>query len=724
MGNSHVLIFQADPRATQILAEFFEQRKDLVFLAATLTEAQGHLKHNPDLIIIDSHLPDDQWLSFLREVRREYPKLTVLMTSDYPDSERELKAKEHGAEVFLRKPFIKSRIEAAIKRLHPDVSEHPVIDLDLPKVRIPVRIKLTLPYVVLALAFAIAAAALVNRYVLESVQNRFATQLAEAGRLTSDSVVDEERRLLETLRLIANTQGVDAAITQGDADQLRTIVLPIAVNSQEEVLEVLDSTGIAVLSLRRQSGSTTNFDFTSGNAQLKQLEFVQNVLTGKTDEQGDKFSGLVRLPEGDFFYVAGPVRNADNKLVGVALVGESVHTLAQRLRQATLAQITFYTSEGEPLVSTFDQSPTALSPAQVQTTQAGQDTESPVRDLSITGQYTEIVGPWEVRGGADVGILGTALARGVLVNPTQVTQIQAFAAIAAAFVLVIAVGVYLAGQITHLLLQVVRASSEVAQGNLEVKVTGGGDDEVAVLAKQFNFMVTRLQEGSVYRDLLGRTVSPQVRDQLRRSFESGGLKLEGQTTEATVMMTDIRGFTTISEKREPTTIFTWLNEYFGELVPVITTHGGVVDKFEGDAILAFFGVLPEPLSPQESAFQACRAAQEMLDVIEQINAQRIKRGDPPFITGIGINTGHVTAGGLGASDRLNYTIIGDAVNTTQRLESFTRQLGATSIVMGEATYQALGDKVQELPIESLGAFSLKGKSESVAIYRLRSASGN
>jgi adenylate cyclase len=244
---------------------------------------------------------------------------------------------------------------------------------------------------------------------------------------------------------------------------------------------------------------------------------------------------------------------------------------------------------------------------------------------------------------------------------------------------------------------------------------------VAVLANSFNFMVTRLQEGSVYRDLLGRTVSPEVREQLRRSFASGDLKLEGQLTEATVMMTDIRGFTTISEKREPTTVLTWLNEYFGELVPVITAHGGVVDKFEGDAILAFFGVLPQPLTAQESALNACRAAQEMIDVVNEVNKQRVKRGDPPFITGIGINTGQVTAGGLGSADRLNYTIIGDAVNTTQRLESFTRQLGASSAVIGEATYTALGDQKEELPLEALGAFSLKGKTDAVVIYRLRSA---
>jgi adenylate cyclase len=82
-------------------------------------------------------------------------------------------------------------------------------------------------------------------------------------------------------------------------------------------------------------------------------------------------------------------------------------------------------------------------------------------------------------------------------------------------------------------------------------------------------------------------------------------------------MSDIRGFTALAEKEEPTKILHWLNEYFGELVPVIASHGGVVDKFEGDAILAFFGILPTPLSAQESAYQACHAAIKMLQVIQR-----------------------------------------------------------------------------------------------------------
>jgi adenylate cyclase len=285
-------------------------------------------------------------------------------------------------------------------------------------------------------------------------------------------------------------------------------------------------------------------------------------------------------------------------------------------------------------------------------------------------------------------------------------------------VAVIILGIFLANQITSPLSKVVEASVELARGNLEVKVPSQGNDEVSVLAYAFNYMVSGLQEGIIYRDLLGRTVSPQVRETLRRSFASGDLRLEGQSAEATVLMSDIRGFTTLAEKEEPTRILQWLNEYFGELVPVINSHGGVVDKFEGDSLLAFFGILPSPLDAQASAYQACHAAIKMLHVIQEINTRRLAKGEPPLNTGIGVNTGSLIAGGLGTADRLNYTVIGDTVNTTQRIQGLTRSFGESGIIVSEYTLLALGEHRAEFNLEPLGEHTFKGKMELMWLYRL------
>jgi adenylate cyclase len=205
---------------------------------------------------------------------------------------------------------------------------------------------------------------------------------------------------------------------------------------------------------------------------------------------------------------------------------------------------------------------------------------------------------------------------------------------------------------------------------------------------------------------------------MRISFASGDLRLEGQSAEATVLMSDIRGFTGLAEKQEPTTILNWLNEYFGELVPVITSYGGVVDKFEGDAMLSFFGILPTPLLPEDSAFNACQAAVEMLSVIDRINARRIARGEAPLITGISINTGILTAGGLGTVDRLNYTIIGNTVNTTQRMQDLTRKFGESGIVINETTLAALKGRRGDFSCEPLGEHNFPGKVEQLWVYRL------
>jgi adenylate cyclase len=183
-------------------------------------------------------------------------------------------------------------------------------------------------------------------------------------------------------------------------------------------------------------------------------------------------------------------------------------------------------------------------------------------------------------------------------------------------------------------------------------------------------------------------------------------------------MSDIRGFTALAEKEEPTKILHWLNEYFGELVPVVTSHGGVVDKFEGDALLAFFGILPTPLRSQDSAYQACQAAIKMLLVIQDINARRAAKGEPPLNTGIGVNTGVLIAGGLGTADRLNYTVIGDTVNTTQRIQGFTRPFGESGIIVSEYTLLALGERRAEFNLEPLGEHTFKGKMEQVWLYRL------
>jgi adenylate cyclase len=721
---SKVIVVHAEPTIIQPVVDFCKRRGDQVTLSTSAEQAQQlALKARPDLVVLDLHLPGEGWLELLQRLRRDQPATKILLTNSYPDFRREIQAKEQGVQVFLRQPFTRQWIERALQRLEEgDRARSAALPSNLPPVRVPVRFKITFPFVMLAAVFAVVAAYLVSRYVLESITDRFENQLIEAGKLTADWMVREENSRLVTLRLIANTQGVAEALQRGDAERLRALVLPIAVNAQEDAVELMNADGLGVLSLRKSGEGPADYSAVRGESVFAEWAFVQKVLAGQLDREGDKFAGVADAPWGDYFYIAGPVYNANGTLAGAVLVGKPLRRLTAQMRADTLAHVTFYTASGEPLASTliFDNGPHAPLPAETAAEVLARGAEASfIRDLSATSvDYSELVGPWQARNGERLGLAGIALAQDFLANPTPITQLGAFAFILALLVLVIVIGFVLAHSITRPLIQMVAAAQDVAQGNFQVRLKAAGDDEVNVLVSAFNYMISGLQEGSIYRDLLGRAVSPEVREQLRGSLSTGDLRLEGQTVTATVLMSDIRGFTTLSEKADPTTVLKWLNEYFSELVPVITAHGGVVDKFEGDAILAFFGVLPRPLPPRESAFQACRAALEMLQVIDSINARRIGRNEPLFITGIGLNTGPVTAGGLGAADRLNYTIIGDAVNTTQRIESLTRQFESSSAVISETTHAALRARRAMFCLQPLGAHRLKGKSEAVAVYRL------
>jgi class 3 adenylate cyclase/ActR/RegA family two-component response regulator len=737
---NRVLILQSEEKSAHTLAEFFSKRGDKVWRTTSATQAVNLIKaNNLDLVIIDLHAQGNDWLSLLTIVRQEFPGMRVIVTNKYPDVRREFLAKEQGVRVFLREPFTADWVERALKKLDqqlkPSKGEAQPEEI-LPRVKVSMRLKITFPYAMLAIMFALAAAYLVSRYVMETVQERFTSQLIDAGKLSADWMVQEESRLLTTLRELANTGGMAQAIKDGNTDDLRTLALPRAINQQEEAVDILNMQGVSLLSLHhKKDGAIEEYDASQGSLVFAQLPFVQNVLQGKLDLGRDKYAGLAHLGSDDLFYIAGPVV-ADNRTVGVILVGKTLATMVRQNRQATLAQVTLYNKEGLVFASSMldPNQVRPVDPVSVQDILAKQDTASQVRSLSPTptlpfksitryllissSQYVELLGPWEARGGEDLGLMGVALAENSLIRPTSFTQLQAFLIVALALIGVIIVGILLANQVTRPLSKIVKASTRIARGDLEVKIPSGGNDEVAVVATAFNYMISGLQEGVIYRDLLGRTVSPEVREAMRQSFASGDLRLEGQSTVATVLMSDIRGFTTLSEKAEPTTILNWLNEYFGELVPIITNHGGVIDKFEGDALLAFFGILPRPIPPEDSAFAACQAAVEMLAVIEQINKRRWKRGEPPLITGIGINTGDLIAGGLGTSDRLNYTIIGDTVNTTQRLQSLTGRLGDSGVVINETTLTALKGRRGDFRFEPLGEQSFPGKLEQLWLYRL------
>jgi putative nucleotidyltransferase with HDIG domain len=363
---------------------------------------------------------------------------------------------------------------------------------------VSLRTKIILPYILLALALAAGVAYVGTQVVFDSIEERFVNQLIEAGKLSSEWMVREENRLLETLRLLAHTEGIPEAIKTGDAERLRELAYPVAVNSSEEAVEFLDLQGMGILSMHhRMGGSIEDYDFTRGSEDFKQRAFVQKVLQEQSDSYGDKYAGLVQVSKRDYFYVSGPVFDDEDNLAGVMLVGKSLHTLVREIWEETLARATVYDLNGQPIATTLLEAQ-ALDTEAVSGILARQDDESFIRDLHVSNiDYSEILGPWEVRRGDDLGLIGVSFAKNFLVRLTQNTWLQILLMVSIAFLLVIVIGFLVSNHISQPILKLEQAASKVADGDLSVQVKPTARDEVALLTQSFNAMVSSLHQSKM-----------------------------------------------------------------------------------------------------------------------------------------------------------------------------------------------------------------------------------
>ncbi|MBT7990845.1 MAG: adenylate/guanylate cyclase domain-containing protein, partial [Anaerolineae bacterium] len=214
------------------------------------------------------------------------------------------------------------------------------------------------------------------------------------------------------------------------------------------------------------------------------------------------------------------------------------------------------------------------------------------------------------------------------------------------------------------------------------------------------------------RNLFSRFISPEMVEQLISTQDISSLN---KRSNITILFSDIRGFTTLSEQLTPDGVVSLLNPYLDVMTKVVHKHGGTVDKYEGDAIVAFFG---EPVHYEDHALRAARAALDMRLALVKLTDQWEKAGvlPPDFIfdIGIGLNSGDVFVGLLGSEERVNYTIIGDNANLAARLQDLSKGYG-WSMIISESTNEAIKDEMETEFIESK---LVKGKSEAVKIYKL------
>jgi class 3 adenylate cyclase len=278
---------------------------------------------------------------------------------------------------------------------------------------------------------------------------------------------------------------------------------------------------------------------------------------------------------------------------------------------------------------------------------------------------------------------------------------------AVALLAAVLTGIRLAGGITSPLQSLVAGMRQVHDGNLHYRARIDRDDEVGFLAGSFNDMVAGLEERERIRDTFGRFVSHDVAE----AVLAGRVPLEGERREVSILFQDIRGFTALSESRDPAALLSLLNEFFTEIVAAVEAEGGVVKQFLGDGVMALFGA---PQAHADHAARAARAALGIVSRLEVLNERWCAQGGSPLEIGVGIHSGTVVAGLIGPDHRMEYGVVGDAVNLASRIEALTRNVQATILVSNDLCAQ-LGSQFM---LGRAATLPVKGRRQPVDVVEV------
>jgi class 3 adenylate cyclase len=271
-------------------------------------------------------------------------------------------------------------------------------------------------------------------------------------------------------------------------------------------------------------------------------------------------------------------------------------------------------------------------------------------------------------------------------------------AVGFAFTASLGLTLLLASSILGPLRELIRATRRVADHQLDQPVPVTSTDETGELTESFNDMVKAVSERERLHEAFGTFVDPKLADRVLTE----GTAIEGEEVEVSVLFLDVCGFTSFSEETDARQVVAELNQLFEVAVPVVLEHGGHIDKFIGDGFVAVFGA---PDRIPDHARRAVAAAREILE--------RLGERDSPLRVGIGVNTGAVIAGTVGGGGRLDFTVIGDTVNTAARVERLTRRTG-DDLLITEATRRELDGR--DAGWEERPSVELEGKRERVKVY--------
>jgi class 3 adenylate cyclase len=300
------------------------------------------------------------------------------------------------------------------------------------------------------------------------------------------------------------------------------------------------------------------------------------------------------------------------------------------------------------------------------------------------------------------GLVVAALTSGGAGGGTDLT-VDVLVAVGVATVISLELSLLLSKSILRPIADVQRATEAVREGRYDVRVPVTTGDELGDLAASFNEMIDGLAERERIRDAFGTYLDEEVAEYIL----SEGFSEEGVELDVSVLFCDVRDFTRLASEMDAKEVVAALNGLFEVVVPIVARHGGHVDKFEGDGLLAVFGA---PEAYPDHATRAVRAACAMAGAVND----RGEAGDGLKI-GVGVNTGRVVAGAVGGAGRLNFSVIGDPVNVAARVEDETRRLDA-DVLITEATAAELSD---QFDVSQRGSHELRGIDGQVTLYEPR-----
>lgn len=269
-------------------------------------------------------------------------------------------------------------------------------------------------------------------------------------------------------------------------------------------------------------------------------------------------------------------------------------------------------------------------------------------------------------------------------------------------------GYLYSGTITWPIRELVHVSHRISQGDFNIHLKPKSKDEVAQLSLAFNEMAKGLEE----RDKVKATFSKFHSKEIAEKLMSGEVKLGGERKVATIFFSDVRGFTSMSETMQPEQVVEMLNEYMTRMVEIVQRNKGVVDKYVGDAIMALWGI---PITGTDDTYNALKACIEMREELAKLNTLRISRGQNALRIGMGLNRGQVIAGNIGSEAKMEYTVIGDAVNTASRMESMTKEYG-TDLLIPKAIYEEVKDR---FIFEQAESAKVKGKTDAIEVFKVK-----